>query len=75
MRTLTINIPEELDLNDKHLLMILAGKLYEDGKLTSGQAAKLAGLTKKVFLELLGNYGYSVFNYPSSDLERDLQNA
>lgn len=75
MRTLTLDIPEELNLNDKYLLMILAGKLYEDGKLTSGQAAKLAGLTKKTFLELLGNFGYSVFNYPVTDLEKDLLNA
>ena len=45
MKTLTVNIPESVDIDNRELLMILASKLYEQGKLSLGQAAELAGLT------------------------------
>jgi len=75
MKSLTLNIPDSIDMNDKELSMALASKLYEQGKLSLGQAAELAGLTVKTFTELLGTYGVSVFNFPPSDLARDVKNA
>ena len=50
-------------------------KLYEQGKLSLGQAAELVGMTKRTFTELLGRYDVSVFNYPASELSRDVKNA
>ena len=75
MRTITINIPDTVDLDDNEALMAIASRLYEMGKLSVGQAAELAGLSKRAFMEILGTYGVSVFNYPSSDLDRDVENA
>ena len=75
MKTLTINLPDTLDLDDKDLAMILASRLYEQGKLSLGQAAELANLSKRTFAELLGRYHVSIFNYPASDLSRDVANA
>ena len=75
MKTLTINIPDTLDLESKDLAMILASRLYEQGKLSLGQAAELANLSKRTFAELLGKYNVSIFNYPASDISRDLENA
>ncbi len=75
MRTLKLNIPDNLDIDETELLMLIASRLYEAGKLSSGQAAKVAGLSKKTFLELLGKYQVSIFNYPPSDISRDLKNA
>ena len=75
MKTLTINIPDSLDIDDKEITMLVAAKLYEQGKLSLGQAAELAGLTKRSFTELLGRYGVSLFNYPASELSRDVKNA
>ena len=75
MRTLQLNIPDDLDLKDNDFTMIIASKLYEDGKLSSGQAAELAGLSKRTFIELLGKYGVSVFSTSLSDLESDIANA
>ena len=46
MRTIHINIPDDVDLKDYDFSMIIASKLYEDGILSSGQAAALAGLSK-----------------------------
>lgn len=75
MKTLTFNIPDSLDLDNKEVAMLLATKLYEQGKLSLGQAAELGGLTKRTFAELLGNYNVSIFNFPSSDLSKDVKNA
>jgi predicted HTH domain antitoxin len=55
--------------------MILASRLYEQGKLSLGQAAELANLSKRTFAELLGKYNVSIFNYPASDISRDVANA
>jgi predicted HTH domain antitoxin len=49
--------------------------MYEQGKLSLGQAADVAGLTKKAFIEILNNYNISIFNFPASDLENDVANA
>ena len=75
MKTLTFNVPDSFDLDDKEVAMLLATKLYEQGKLSLGQAAELVGLSKRTFAELLGRYNVSIFNYPASDLARDVKNA
>lgn len=75
MKTLTLTIPDQVDLEEREAKMILASQLYEQGKFSLGQAAELAGLSKRAFMELLGSYGVSVFNYPASDLEKDVRNA
>lgn len=75
MRTIVLKIPEDVDVKDFELSMIIASKLYEEGKLSAGQAARIAGLSKKTFLELLGKYGVSVFSSSLSDLKSDIANA
>lgn len=75
MRTLQLKIPDSVEKNDNELSMIIASKLYEDGTLSSGQAAELAGLSKRAFIELLGKYGVSVFSTLAEDLESDISNA
>lgn len=75
MKTITLNIPDTLDLDDRELTMLIAVHLYEQGKLSLGQAAEVTGLTKRTFAELLSNYGVSIFNFPVLDLSRDVINA
>ncbi|MCR9183336.1 MAG: UPF0175 family protein [Flavobacteriaceae bacterium] len=75
MRTIHLNIPENVDLKDYDFSMIIAAKLYEDAKLSAGQAAKMVGLSKRAFIELLGKYGVSVFSKSISDLHSDIKNA
>jgi len=75
MRTIQLNIPDEVDLKDYDFSMIVAAKLYEDGKLSSGQAAEIAGLSKRTFLEMLGKYGVSVMSSSIEDLHSDIANA
>ena len=75
MRTIQLNIPDSLDLKDYDFSMIIAAKLYEDAKLSSGQAAQMVGLSKRAFIEMLGKYGVSVFSTSISDLHSDIANA
>jgi predicted HTH domain antitoxin len=75
MRTISLQIPEMLELDDLQLSMIFASSLYEQGKLSLGQAAEVAGLSKRTFAELLGSYGFSLFNYPATDLIQDVAKA
>ena len=75
MKTLTINIPETVEIDEREAKIILAAKLYEKGSLSLGQAADLASYSKRTFMELLGNYEVSIFNYSDKELEADIQNA
>ncbi len=75
MKTITLNIPDSLDIDDNNLAMFIASKLYEEGRLSLGQAAELANLSKRTFAELLGKYNVSIINYPASDISRDVANA
>ena len=75
MRTIQLNIPDNLDLKDYEYSMIIAAKLYEEAKLSAGQAAEMVGITKRTFIELMGKYGVSVFSNSVDDLRLDLNNA
>jgi len=75
MKTLTVNLPDSIDLDNSYLSMLVASKLYEQGRLSLGQAADVAGLTKRSFAELLAKYEVSIFNFPASEIAKDVANA
>ena len=70
MRKLTIEIPEEADLNEAK--MLLAAVLFDKGFYSSGQAAKFVGISRRDFLENVGKFGVSIFGETVEDLEKDL---
>ena len=71
MKTIAVNVPDTMELEPKETIRFLAAKLYESGKLSLGQAAELAGLSKTAFAEILGDYNVSIFNYPAGEIIRD----
>ena len=75
MKTFTVNLPDSIDLDNSDLSMLVASKLYEQGRLSLGQAADVAGLTKRSFAELLAKYEVSIFNFPASEIAKDVANA
>jgi predicted HTH domain antitoxin len=75
LRTLQLNFPNTIEQSDDQLRLLIAAKLYENGTLTSGQAAELAGLSKREFIQVIGNYNVSVFSTLVEDLESDIANA
>ena len=67
---------EELE---HHIRLMAALKMFELGKVSSGKAAELAGMSRVEFLETCGRYKVSLFNYPpeeaEEELKRDLEEA
>lgn len=64
--------PEEFEAQAR---LLLAVKLYETGKLSTGLAAQLAGVPRVTFMFLLGQYGLSPFGETPDELKGDLENA
>ena len=64
--------PEELS---REIRMAAAAKLCELGRLSSGRAAELAGISRISFLQALAEYGVSIFNLTEEELRQDLENA
>jgi len=83
MKTMTIDCTPELsvalgkrgDEVEKEVLLSSALKLFELGRISSGLAARLAGMSRVQFLILCGQYGVSVFQQSVEDLNEDLSNA
>jgi predicted HTH domain antitoxin len=68
--TLKIELPQSLSEDEARLLF--AVKLFEVGKVSLGQAARMAELSKRAFLELLGRYGVPVFSYSPEELRNEV---
>lgn len=83
MSTVQLEIPEEVLISlketpetiAKELQILAAVKLFELGKLSSGRAAQLAGISRVQFLLLLGQYQVSPFALTTEELEQDVNNA
>jgi Uncharacterised protein family (UPF0175) len=54
---------------DKEKRMAVAVLLFEEGLLSSGHAARFAGISRREFLETAGTYGVSIFGETPSDLK------
>ncbi len=55
--------------------MAAAAKLYQMDKLSSGQAAQLAGIPRLSFLHALADYGVPIFDLNEEERRRDFENA
>lgn len=85
MRTaqLTIPYPNDLLLSlkvtperfESDARMLLAVKLYELGRVTTGIAAQIAGIDRVAFLFELGKFGLSPVGVDPDELESDFANA
>ena len=62
--------PEEME---QHIRLMAALKMFELGKISSGTAAELAGLSRVEFLKTCGRYQISVFNVPSETLDEEVR--
>ena len=83
MKTLSIPYPESL-LGSLHVSegeferearMAMAVKLFDTGRLSSGQAADLADMPRVHFLYELGRWGVSALQTSEDELESDLNVA
>ena len=79
MSEIVLSVPEQslvaLKLTPQQaapeLLLAAAVKLYELGRLSSGAAARLAGIPRPVFLMKLAEYGVDTFRMTKEDLQQE----
>ena len=82
-RTLTFDYGDEVLLAlgysprqfSEEARILVAVKLYELGRLSSGAAAKLANITKLLLLMKLADYGVDAFDLTEEDIQQDLAGA
>ena len=58
---------------EQHIRLMAALKMFELGKITSGKAAELAGMSRTEFLEACGRYRISVLNYPDEEVGEEIK--
>jgi predicted HTH domain antitoxin len=83
MKKVQIEIPDEILISlketpesfSREVRIAAATKLYELGKLSSGRAAELAGLSRISFLQILSRYSVSIFDLTEEEIKRDIDNA
>ncbi|RDV80890.1 UPF0175 family protein [Ammonifex thiophilus] len=71
MEALRVELPP--GISEEEARLFLAIKLYELGRLSIGQAARLAGYSKRTFMELLGKHGVPVVAYPPEELKEEVE--
>ena len=77
-RPIVIDVPQKVLLAEKtdeksfanEIRMLAAVKLYELGRLSSGRAAELAGMSRVEFLLSLGRYKVFPFEAELKDMEQ-----
>ena len=83
MTELTLKIPPDvpalLKMSDadfaREAQVLLAVKLFELGKLTSGKAAELAGMPRATFLYTLARYNVPAINLQAEENEQEIEAA
>jgi predicted HTH domain antitoxin len=63
------------ETTEAELRLLAAVKLYELGRCSSGAAARLAGVSRPLFLAKLGEYGVPTFRLTEDELRDDLAHA
>ena len=71
--------PQLLKMSDQEfveeLRFLASAKLFELGRLSSGKAARLAGLDRVEFLQRLGRIGVAAINLADEEVEAEVEAA
>jgi len=71
----TLTVPDSINVSQADAQIMLAVKLFETKRLPLGKAAAVAGLSYRVFYELLVKYGIPVITMTEEDVRMEVENA
>ena len=83
MSTFVLDCPSELSVAlgkrpaevGREVQLMAALRLYEIGRISSGLAASLAGMSRVEFITTCGQFGVSIFQQTPEELAVDIANA
>ncbi len=70
-----MELPNELKLKEDEVKVASLAKLYELGRISSWKAAKLLGISRVEFLDLLGKYKVQIEPNTEEELLKEIENA
>jgi predicted HTH domain antitoxin len=71
---LLVNLPE-INIKEDEVKLLIAIKLLEEGLVSLGKSAEIAGYSEKAFAEILIHKGVPPIKYSGLDLAQELSNA
>ncbi len=83
MSAIILECPDELSVAlgkrpaevAREVQLMAALRMYEFGRISSGLAARLAGMSRVEFIMTCGQYGVSIFQQTPEELADDIANA
>ena len=72
--SISVNLPQ-INIKEDEVKLLLAIKLLEDGLVSLGKAANIAGYSEKAFIEILLHRGIPPIKYLKLNLDKELKNA
>ena len=81
--SVTVEFPEELlvacreekDFFQRRVMVLTLGKLYEEGKISSGVGSKVLGCDRSKFYHLISEQGFAVIDYTETEFEEEARTS
>ncbi|MDY6805895.1 MAG: UPF0175 family protein [Cyanobacteriota bacterium] len=66
---------EEADEFKRRVKILALGKLYEEGKISSGIASEILGCSRLEFYRLISEEGFAVIDYTETEFEEEARTS
>ena len=81
--SVTVEFPEELliacreekDVFQRRVMVLTLGKLYEEGKISSGVGSEILGCDRLEFYRLISEQGFAVIDYTETEFEEEIKTS
>ena len=73
MTYLTLHLPDSFESEKEETIQFIAAKLYEAGRLSLGQTAKLCDTDKRGIAAILAKFGVDYLQYKIEELLHDME--
>ena len=79
--SVTVEFPEELliacreekNVFQRRVMVLTLGKLYEEGKISSGIGSEILGCDRLEFYRLISEQGFAVIDYTEAEFEQEVK--